>query len=485
MKTITKYIIVALSVLATFAFLDGSNVSASSAYDDVIKLTDSLKVESPSGEVDVTSTYGILMASGCGSTYYDSFMAAVNNGGDWAIVNHDESAGKRIRIIWSPIANSLTAQFASDSPAMKYLYLSGLMGYAQFGQYGHTGSPMCDYATTPTTLNAVVLSMNTFASDEGILANTYSVNYPSGYSGVLLPSPSADTDGDGLRNYIESQWYPGRDDIFCGTQCAYPNPVEKDLYVELDWMKDGFDEYKPSSTQLNLVKDMFEDKNINFHIDTGQFGGGNELATYTASLPNSDRDNEVDAGDYKLGGDGISANFSTDRESIWHYMIAGNQYIDGNDTGPSGSSGWAEVLGDQSFIAMGIVENASGVVSVDRAVANSIAHELGHNLCLDTTQYYIQQPEECVYSGIDNSDSNDAFYHLLNYESVMNYRYQLTDVDDMGVVDYSNGSHGSGDHDDWTGVMLGMGGFSGERTEIGMQRGWLYPRSPDGTIIAQ
>lgn len=186
----------------------------------------------------------------------------------------------------------------------------------------------------------------------------------------------------------------------------------------------------------------------------------------------------------KIGGDGISANFASNRELIWHYMISGNRYINGNDTAPTNSSGWAEIMGDQLFVSKGAIEDETGIVSLDRAIANTIAHELGHNLCLASAQYYIEQPEECVYGGIDNDDVNDPLYNLLNYKSVMNYRYQLTKPSDLGVVDYSDGTNGSADHNDWAAVAKGIRGFSGEHTEINAQRGGAgYLRSPDGTII--
>lgn len=134
-----------------------------------------------------------------------------------------------------------------------------------------------------------------------VYSSSFPVTYPSGYEGELIPGAAdRDLDKDGLSDYVESPNYPNRNTIFCGiSQCAYPDPAKKDVYLEIDWMKNGSNVYKPSSTQVELVEDMFDAKDINLHVDTGQFGGGNELATYTENLPNTDKTGEVDAGDYK------------------------------------------------------------------------------------------------------------------------------------------------------------------------------------------
>jgi len=348
---------------------------------------------------------------------------------------------------------------------------------------------------------------------DGVYLSTYPVTYPSGYVGDNIPDGTAidhdgdglsaaqefiqgtsdgstDTDNDGIDDLKESIWFEDRDDVFCKMSvsphvCAYPDPKKKDVYVEVDWMNDGKTDYKPTSTQLGLVIDMFDEHDINLHFDAGQYGGGNELTTYTSSLLNSIAPNEVDYFDYKSGGDGITANFSSDRESVWHYMITGNTYTE--DVDPSGSSGWATAMGSNIFIAIGIVKDDENVVSEDRAIANTIAHELGHNLCLTSTRLYNEQPAQCAYAGIDNKETDDDYYDLESYESVMNYRYQLTDKDDIGVVDYSDGSN-TEDHDDWGAIQSGLGKFNIPRTlyvEFGARssNNNNLNLDPDGNVI--
>lgn len=477
-----------VSVLLSL-LLGGEIVSAASPYDSIVHPTEELVIRSSDGvhERDITTLLLQTMQQSCDSTYYDSFINTLSDSdGKVAVIQTGWwGQSQDVRVLWTDNA-SAQMQFSPDSGHHQV----GTNQLQKFVSIMMQGNGNIDCAEVSTSYHAIAHSCTPPSCHPSfkVYSSSFPVTYPSGYEGELIPGAvDRDLDQDGISDAIESPNYPNRDDVFCGvSQCAYPDPAKKDIYLELDWMKNGATTYKPTQTQLDLVKDMFADKNINLHIDTGQYGGGNELATYTANLPNTDRENEVDAGDYKLGGDGISANFSADRELIWRYMISGNKYINGDDTTPSLSSGWAEVLGDQSFIAMGALNDVSGASSFDRMIANTVAHELGHNLCLSSTQHYIQQPSECVYGGIDNDDVNDLLYNLLNYESVMNYRYQLTDVDDIGVVDYSDNTHGTGDHNDWAGVELGIKGFSGVRTEINAQRGGTgYLRSPDGTIIAE
>jgi hypothetical protein len=282
--------------------------------------------------------------------------------------------------------------------------------------------------------------------------------------GTFDDSTHTDTDGDGISDYDESQWKLYRDETYCDTSgsppyssCAYPDPKVKDLYIEIDWMDDGVnDPYKPTDTQLDLVKDMFATHGIKFHYDTGQYGGGAVLTDYTQYVYDSPGSGHVDIYDYRDGGDGISANFATYRDNIWHYMIDGNEIQEDHN-----STGFSYATFGESFVAGGRLATMGGIADMDRAVAGTIAHEIGHSLCLSDTS---GPPTECVYGGIDNKVTNDPLFDLPNYKSVMNYRYQLADSNGMSGIEYSDGSHGTindpDDHDDWSAVMANMYLFS-------------------------
>lgn len=303
-------------------------------------------------------------------------------------------------------------------------------------------------------------------------------NYPAGYAGTPIADEvtdsdgdglsvakeieqgtydnKADTDGDGLNDKQESVWNTNRDNIFCNTNvtpyvCAYPNPVVKDLYVEIDWMKDSNDRsFKPTSTQLNLVKDAYEDKGIIFHADTGQFGGGKQLPVFSGSLIFAHTENKLDFYDQKNGTSTVTANFNSNRRNIWHYMIAG--YNHEVTDGEAGSTGASFPGDDDSIISIEMVESMNPS-NIDTAIAGTILHELGHNLCLTraSSVNYPNQPSECIYSEIDKPLNQNPSLH---YDSVMNYRFQLS------KTNYSDGANGSpDDHDDWHAITLGMDDF--------------------------
>lgn len=291
-------------------------------------------------------------------------------------------------------------------------------------------------------------------SDDGWQLTTFVA--PSGGvgKGVTLnaadytpPQADLDSDGDGLNDYVESRSYPSRQTVFCGTSCVYPDPIIKDVYVELDWMKEpGLlgRSFKPNVTQLAAVESAFADQDITVHFDTGQYGGGNELPTYTEELSFYRDENATDFYDYKYGNSTIAANFDSDRYRIWHYVISGYRY-----TQNINSSGASYVGDDDSFISVGHLEDTiSG--SIDDAIAGTILHELGHSLCLNNTQEYIDHSASCIYEGV-HAENNSTYD---SYESVMNYDYQFSDL-----VDLSNGIGTPEDHDDWGAIAIGMDDF--------------------------
>jgi len=244
-----------------------------------------------------------------------------------------------------------------------------------------------------------------------------------------------DTDGDGLNDYIESHWYLYHDDTFCDTStpkhCANPDPLKKDLYIEIDWMDNGTIAFKPTSTQLESIEDMFSAHDINIHFDTGYFGGGNELPVYDSSVYWFSTSSQLDLQDFKNGGNTletgllstVSPQFNSYRENIWRYMAENAIAIDDYQYGK------------------------------DRAIEGLMAHEIGHLLCLTQTHEWEEQNTDCVVEDIDSWSGSNT------YKSVMHNPYTLPTLMDLEDINYSDGTSGSGDHDDWGAITEGMGAF--------------------------
>lgn len=506
-KVWTKFSVLFLGLFIPFAICS-SSAQATTPWDNLISTTSTLTVSNGTNygggpEYNITTSFASIMAEKCpehpdglGSApaieEFSDVLASPT--GKWAIrQTSDPVYGNSVRISWidSP---TIATEFYHNPNVTPGLYSVRILGSRYVDLGWHNGDFTCfDLGYNSFGYNDLGIS-----SHPGLLSvfvSTYPVNYPGGYLGDLLPGTptlmdidgdgvdsvkeqfqgtvdsNPDTDGDGIDDYKESVWFTHRNGVFCGiSECAYPDPLKKDVFIEIDWMSDGSANrlFKPSSTQLAYIRSMFSSKDINIHLDTGQFGGGGVLTGYMHALPIDDSPGVVDFGDFKDGGDGVPSHFATNRRYIWKYLIYGYGLTkDGDPNYPdiSGSTGIAEVSGDDIFVAGGVIQDTTGLVSADRAIANTIAHEIGHTLCLSPAQLYQEQDAACIYSGIDNDT-----YRPLNYLSVMNYRYQLTDDGDMGVVNYSSGLNGAGDHNDWAGVLSSMDDFNGVQTQMGSKR---------------
>lgn len=533
---------VVIAAIIDISFSQVTNVHAASDYDNVIQMRGSIGLYLPVNNEgmgrcsqpylndpksdNLTNSWGGLLLDA--ANYSNSTVGAdgtafwrdlLNNPSNyaWSVSQYTNSYGyKTVQITASTTRG---AQF-EDIGGYKVLRSVGTDTRTYSIDYYSWGNPnvRCDvHVNYNNNFGKAIIAVDANVSVEKFVYINYDITYPQGqvYEGIVPSDTSGDsdndgltlaqesamgtsdaqkdTDHDGLKDNMESAWNSNRENIFCDMSaaphvCAYPDPLIKDIYVEIDWMKDAVSskEYKPTSTQMGLVAGMYAAQGINFHADIGQYGGGHELPSYVQYLHRDSVGSVPDYADYKLGGDGVSSNFATNRFGIWHYIIYGNRYA--TEDGESGSSGWAEILGSDSFISGGVVDDDSRVTDGDRAVANTITHELGHNFCLSSERVYLEQPAECVFSGIDNHDTSSSFYNLSSYSSVMNYRYQLTDRDDLGVVKYSDGTNGSGDHDDWTAVKGGLGGFAGAHTlyiEFGASGKKHCPKSARGLVVAE
>lgn len=247
----------------------------------------------------------------------------------------------------------------------------------------------------------------------------------------------ADTDRDGLNDYVESTSYPSRSTVFCGTSCAYPNPTMKDLYLEIDWMVNGLFSTKPTPGDLVGAATAYGNKGVKVHFDTGSYGGGNQV-DYASVVKGEPDDTARDFYDYKLGGDGLTAQFSFDRYHIWRYMLSADELT--NSDNEMNLVGLGIPGDDDSLLGYGRLAASYSGTALQNEVGQTIIHEAGHNLCLSSSIAYIGQDSSCIYTYIDSYSAPSTYASAMKYNGT--------------VLDLSSGSNlPSADHDDWSAVL--------------------------------
>jgi hypothetical protein len=235
---------------------------------------------------------------------------------------------------------------------------------------------------------------------------------PSGTNDIAAGVIDSDRDGIPDSAKIQGGTYGGLDLYAMGAR-----PGRRDIFIEIDYMTSSDPGTKPRREALQKLADAFADKNIAVHIDTGNLysqgfdpagfnlGGGNpvnfapciELATSLATAT---------AGctsfyDYK------SAHFDLRRTLLFHYALFANSQ---NLNGSAGSSGIAEIAGNDLIVTLGgygfSTGSATGLNLLINLQASTLMHELGHNL------------------GLQHGGNESANYKP-NHYSVMNYMYQF------------------------------------------------------------
>jgi hypothetical protein len=237
-----------------------------------------------------------------------------------------------------------------------------------------------------------------------------------------------DPDRDSINNIEEYKTYNFGSD-----------PFRKDVFLEIDYMQESNGEIRNVSQEaLELVQTPFHRRNIVFHFDTGQLNGG-EIVPYDADC----NFEEIRA----IWNNYFLHNNSNDwRRGVFHYVI----FVHDQTPKGYGFSGdvapyWGYNPGTDAFaIANTLVEKKAKLPfkSTEYITASLIIHEMGHNFGIRFGEPF----------GCDNRLTGSPFklgwYIWGNYKSIMNYRYTYS------ILDYSDGSHGKIDYDDWENIDL-------------------------------
>ena len=251
-----------------------------------------------------------------------------------------------------------------------------------------------------------------------------------------------DTDGDGAPDWWEIKWGynptawddhqnldPDKDSLNNIEECFMDqfnsNPFQKDVYLELDWTKSIITNTtnKPQEQEITQMIKAFARHNITLHVDIGNLGGGEELPP-RSFVSYADIINIY--WDYFLHND-----LNNPRQRIFHYGI-----ICDYSEGPGFAIiGWDHL---NSFIigAQFLAEKYPNY-RTEWVVMTSAMHEVGHTFGLIVTKF----------NGIDNHNTMKPIYKEFwiysQYKSILNYLYTFS------MMDFSDGSHGRGDFNDW------------------------------------
>jgi hypothetical protein len=234
-----------------------------------------------------------------------------------------------------------------------------------------------------------------------------------------------DPDNDSINNieeFLTSQWFS--------------DPFRRDLFLEMDYMDvspNGEQSIVPEASREQL-KNPFHRRNIVFHFDTGELNGGelipfDPLISFDKVIPLYNQ--------YFLHNDS-----TTWRRGVFHYGI----YVYSTKPNGYGFSGDVEPFmgylpGTNSFIISSkqMEKNARlSSKSLEYFYAAATMHEMGHTMGIRNGH-----PPGCDVQ-LSKYPWQPGWWIYRTYKSIMNYHYTYR------IFDYSDGSHGVRDFDDWS-----------------------------------
>jgi len=211
------------------------------------------------------------------------------------------------------------------------------------------------------------------------------------------------------------------------------DPFRKDIFVELDEMDGGPNGEQKSDLpeeSKELMYIAFNRQNIVLHIDDGDMGGG-EVIPFDNVGEKTDMSeiNEIYY-DYFLHGD--ENNW---RRGVFHYGLVLYSSVS--------ASGFAFRSNAFQVSTVGLELKATKIGTRDRKVvyASAYMHELGHTLGLTWLGGHYENGKY---------PWNIAWWIWRPYKSIMNYGYMYGYIHKL--VDFSDGSRGKNDFDDWSNI---------------------------------
>ena len=219
-----------------------------------------------------------------------------------------------------------------------------------------------------------------------------------------------DPDKDGLQNdeeYMMADWLA--------------DPFRQDIYIENDYMEEhnGIKPIMPEES-MEMQYSAFTKHNIMLLIDSGQMGGSEEIP-----YENIHWDTIQELYDkYFLHGDE-----NNPRVGVFHYALIIHNFRDFG-RGVGGFNFRRDAFAVCSAYIQKWRPWEEGMII---GHGGSYMHELGHQLGLPHLKVF---PWQLLY------------WLSWNYKSCMNYRYNFK------IVDYSDGTHGFMDRDEWGAIDL-------------------------------
>ena len=240
-----------------------------------------------------------------------------------------------------------------------------------------------------------------------------------------------DPDLDGIQNYEEfltSDWDS--------------DPFRKDLFIEIDEMQespDGLSSKVPNNSK-ELVRNVYCRRNILLHIDDGCMGGGGETIPFDRVTGGVDLFFIY----YRYF---LHNNFHNWRRGVFRYCMSIYHHVTASGIAYVGEMPFLywHAKGTNTYqISSTSIQQISeyNYKSLDFIYACIILHETCHTMGIDLL----------FPLGCDNKRTmypwRISYWIFQNYKSVMNYRYVWE------ILDYSDGSHGKGDYNDWDNLDL-------------------------------